>query len=344
MPDVITKLSDAIIPSVFLPYMTQRTAQKSVFRSSGIVVRDPLIDKLANGAGKTFDMPFWNDIAGPNQVESQILSDSVPLTTKKITTAEQVSIAHGRGEGWAHNSLIKYLTAEDPGKEIAEMIAGYWAIDEQGMLIATADGFFAANAANNAGDLINNVAVEVNANVTGATKISAGALIDAEAKLGDSGANLGAIAMHSIPYYGLRKLDLIDFIPDSESKAQIATYMGKRVIVDDQLYRANTSNDGYVYKTFLFGQGAFMMGEADLGAVPIEGGFGTEALEMARVANAGVNQLYSRRRFILHPHGGKWLGGTLAALSPTNTELATTNNWSRVFEKKNVRVVELLTN
>ncbi len=343
MSDAITKIADVIVPSVFLPYMQERTAQLSAFRSSGVVVRDATIDELASGKGKTFDLPFWQDISGPLQVESQLLSDSTPLETKKITTAEQIAIAHGRGEGWQANSLVRYLTAEDPMKAIADLVANYWAIDEQDMLLATADGIFANNASADSSDLINNIAAEATGSVSDATKISASAIIDAEALLGDAGKKLGAIAMHSQVYYRLKKLDLIDFIPDSEGKEQIAIYQGKRVIVDDRLSRAGTTS-GTVYKTYLFAGGAFQMGEAELGSVPIEGGFGTEALEMARDAAAGANKLYSRRRFILHPHGFKWLSVTLAGLSPTNAELKLTANWDRVFEKKNVRIVQLLTN
>jgi len=343
MSDLITKLANVIIPAVFLPYMQERTAQLSAFRSSGVVVRDAMIDKLASGAGKTFDLPFWQDIAGPGQSESQLLSDSTPLETKRITAAEQVAIAHGRGEGWSANSLVRYLTAEDPMAAIADLVAGYWAIDEQNMLIKTADGVFADNVANDSSDLVNNIAAEASGSVTDATKFSAEAAIDAEAKLGDSGGKLGALAVHSKVYYDIKKQGLIDFIPAEDGKSQIAFYQGKRLIVDDSLSRAGTTS-GTVYKCFLFAAGAFQMGEADLGSVQIEGGFGSEALEMARDAAAGVNKLYSRRRFILHPHGFKFTSSSLAGTSPTNAELATTANWDRVFEKKNVRIVELLVN
>lgn len=343
MANVATLLANVIIPAVFLPYMQERTAQLSAFRASGVTVRDATIDELASGKGKTFDLPFWQDISGPLQVESQILSDSVPLETKRITTAEQIAIAHGRGEGWAANSLVRYLTAEDPMAAIADLVANYWAIDEQNMLIATADGIFADNVANDSADLVNNIAAESTGAQSAATKFSASAAIDTEAKLGDAGGKLGAIALHSKVYYDIKRADLIDFIPDSEGKNTIATYQGKRLIVDDSLSRNGTTS-GTVYKTFFFGAGAFQMGEAALGNVPIEGGFGTEALELARDAAAGLNKLYSRRRFILHPHGFKWTSSSLAGQSPTNAELATAANWDRVFEKKNTRIVEMLTN
>lgn len=351
MANLTTLLSDLAaaggIPRVFLPYMQQKTAQLSAFRQSGIVVSDPTVAALASGKGKTFDLPFWNDISGAGggtpQSESQTLSDSTPLETKKITTGEQIAIALQRGEGWAGNKLVQYMTDEDPMMAIADRIANYWAIDEQGILIATADGVFADNAANDSSDLRSNLALETTVGVTAANKVSASALIDAEALLGDHGSQLGAIACHSSVYYNLRKQDLIDFIPDSEAKSQIATYQGKRLIVDDQLTRAGTTS-GNVRKTFLFGAGAFMFGEGDMGNDPIDGGFGTEALELARDAAAGINKLFSRRRFILHPHGWKFASGSLAGNSPTNAELATASNWDRVFEKKNTRIVQLLTN
>lgn len=343
MSNLVTLLSNAIIPSVFLPYMQERTAQLSAFRASGVVVRDSQIDELASGKGKIFDLPFWQDISGPLQTESQILSDSVPLETKRITALEQMAIAHGRGEGFAANSLVRYLTAEDPMKAIAERIANYWAIDEQDMLIATADGIFADNVANDSSDLVNNIASETTGGQSAATKFSTTAFIDAKAKLGDAGSKLGAMAVHSKVYYDIERADLIDFIPDSEGKSSIPTYRGMRLIVDDRLSRAGTTS-GTVYKTFIFAGGAFQMGEAALGSVPIEGGFGTEALELARDAAAGVNKLYTRRRFILHPHGWKWLSVALVGQSPTNAELATATNYDRVFEKKNCRIVEFLTN
>lgn len=342
MSDAITKLSDVIIPSVFLPYMMERTAQLSAFRESGVIVRATEIDTLVTGGGKTFDLPFWQDIAGPSQSQSQILSDTTGIETKKIAAAEQIAIAHQRGEGWQANSMVKFLTAEDPMAAIADRIAKYWAIDEQGMLIATADGVFANNAAADSSDLINNIASETTGGVSDATKFSASAFIDTEAKLGDAAGKLGAIAMHSKVYFDIKKADLIDFIPDSDGKGTIPTYQGKRIVVDDQLSRAGTTS-GTVYKTFIFAGGAFQMGEKDMN-IPIDGGFGAEGLEYARTANVANNQIYSRRRFILHPHGFKFTSSSLAGTSPTNAELATAANWDRVFEKKNVRIVELLTN
>lgn len=40
--------------------------------------------------------------------------------------------------------------------------------------------------------------------------------------------------MHSATEAAL-KLDLIDFLPDSEGKPSLATFQGRRVVVDDSL-------------------------------------------------------------------------------------------------------------
>lgn len=342
MSDVVTKLTDVLIPSKFLPYMQERTAQLSAFQSSGVIATAPELDAFVSGGGKTFDLPFWQDIAGPNQVGSQVLSDSAALETKKIAASEQIAIAHQRGEAWAGNSMVNLLTAEDPMAAIADRIAAYWAIDEQTMLIKTADGVFADNAANDSSDLINNICSESTGGVSESTKFSAEAAIDTEAKLGDAGKKLGAIAMHSQVYYRIKKLGLIDFIPDEDGKEQIAFYQGKRIIVDDQLSRAGTTS-GTVYKTFIFAAGAFQKGEKLL-TDAIDGGFGTLGLELARTPKQHISEIISRRRFILHPHGTKFTSSSLAGKSPTDAELATAANWDRVFEKKNLRVVLLLTN
>jgi hypothetical protein len=58
----------------------------------------------------------------------------------------------------------------------------------------------------------------------------------------------------------LRKLDLIDFIPDSEGKSTLRTFQGRRVVVDDKETAQAGSQDGTVYATVLSSEGAFAHG------------------------------------------------------------------------------------
>jgi hypothetical protein len=147
--------------------------------------------------------------------------------------------------------------------------------------------------------------------------------------------------MHSATEAAVRKLDLLDFIPDSEGKAQIKTFQGRRVIVDDNLpVRAGTT-DGLVYTSYLFGPGAFGKGSSALESQPLQGGTGTEGVEIARVALDSDTVLINRRRYLLHPRGVKFTSASVAGDTPTNAELETGANWTRVFENKNVRIVAI---
>ena len=66
----------------------------------------------------------------------------------------------------------------------------------------------------------------------------------------------------------------------------------------------------------------------------------SEAVEMTRNVLASDDLLVNRRRFILHPRGVKWIG-VPAGASPTNAELATAANWSKVYQDKNIRIVAI---
>ena len=80
-------------------------------------------------------------------------------------------------------------------------------------------------------------------------------------------------------------------------------------------------------------------GAAPLDGTPLQGGFGTEGVELARAPLDSDSILINRRRFILHPRGVKFNSAAVAGDSPTNAELENGANWTRVFENKNVRIV-----
>ena len=69
-----------------------------------------------------------------------------------------------------------------------------------------------------------------------------------------------------------------------------------------------------------------------LDATPLQGGIGTEGVEMARVPLDSDTLLINRRRYILHPRGVKFTSASVAGDSPTNAELETGSNWTRVWE------------
>lgn len=341
MPDAITRLSDAIEPSVFLPYMIERTAEKSRFVQSGIVQRTPEFDALAAGVGGTksggnITMPFWTDLSGAEDILSA--SGGSQDSGKIDGTKKDVAVKQGRRKKWAVNDLVKFLVdSADPLTIIGNLTGDYWARRDQQLLISTLKGVFAAESMST--NLLS-IKAEASANVTDATRLTGVTFLDALQLLGDNKNLLGAVAMHSATETALAKRDLIDYIPESESKAQIPVFMGRRVIVDDSLPVRPGTDTGTpnVYRTYIFAEGAIAHGEQDVSGIPVAGGFGSFGAELARDANATDSYVHFRRLFLMHPRGVKWKG-TPAGEFPTNAELETGTNWEKVFETKNIRMV-----
>jgi len=332
-----TAVADIIIPTEFEKYAIERTAELSRFGDSGIVEMAPEFNALAAGGGREVKMPFWKDLTATRQ----LLSDSASLTVNKVTSDQDISRIHNDAQVWSVNHLAKVISGDDPMQAIVDLVAGYWARTDEGLVISALKGVFAA--ATMSANLLA-IHSESVAAQTSATRLNGATFVDACAKLGDAADRLTAVAMHSGTEAALRKLDLIDFIPDSEGKAMLRTFQGRRVVVDDTLPTRAGSTDGTVYTTYLFGQGAFAKGVAALDGTPLQGGFGTEGVEMARVPLDSDTVLINRRRYILHPRGVKFTSASVAADSPTNAELETGSNWVRVWEAKNVRLVAITHN
>lgn len=294
--------------------MIQKTTEKSALLQSGICSSDSSI-KL--GAGNTIiNLPFWKNLTG----EDEILSDSVAMTVGNITTGKDIACVHLRGRAWSANDLASILAGDNAMTAIGNKTADYWQKQIQKVLINSLAGAFAS--AGVAEKLVNNISTKSGAEAV----ISADAMLDTMAKLGDKSDELTGIMMSSATMFKLLKQDLIDYIPASEGKSALATYMGKRVIVDDSLAGA----DG-VESIYFFGNGAVAFNE------------GTDVInvETDRDTLAGDDLLITRRQFTMHPRGIKWIGEP-TGVTPSNAELATGTNWSLVEEPKNVAITKLI--
>lgn len=308
-----TKIADIIIPEVFNPYVIERTAELSALVQSGIIERDPTFDVLASAGGKLINMPFFKDLTG----DDEVLSDNGALTPGKITTGQDVAALLMRGRAWSVNDLAKALSGADPMGAIGDLVAAYWARQKQKVLISTLTGAFASTS------LVDNVS-DISAGTGAAANFTGETFLDASYKLGDAEEKLTAIMIHSTTLASLRKQNLIETTFDSDNKP-IYTYMGKRVIVDDSLPQA-----AGVYTSYIFGTGAIAEGN---GSAPVP-------TETDRDSLAGEDILINRQHFLLHPRGVAFQNTSVVGSSPTNAELATADNWNRVYENKNIRIVQ----
>ncbi|OIP31087.1 hypothetical protein AUK22_01460 [bacterium CG2_30_54_10] len=335
-----------VTPETFAPYVMHKALSKSQLVSSGIIDKSPVFDKLISGGGLLVDMPFWME---PND-DSEIQSDTVDATVNSITGGNDKARVHFRRSAWGASDLAGQIAGSDPLENLANMLAGYWARQDQKLLINSLTGLFADNLANDAGDLILDISIADGAAVTASNKIIGSSIIDAKSKLGDNHDLLTAIVMHSVPFHQLEKNSLIEYVrvvnaagvtqsvsEGSPNGAQgVPTIFGRRVIVDDSCPAVATGLGGGVrYSSYLFGSGAVAMGE-----VPSKTPF-----EVARNAKRGIDELYVNRQFILHPRGIAWTNATCAGSSPTFAEVALAANWNRVWNQKgDVRIVKLVTN
>jgi hypothetical protein len=310
----VTQISDVVVPSVFAPYVIERTATLSALWQSGVVAPVPGLNLNGAQGGFQINMPFWQDLTGSDEV----LSDSGSLTPAKITAARDISVLHARGKAWSTNDLAKALSGDDPMRAIGDLVAAYWARRMQDLLISTLKGAFLGT---NMSGLVHDISAESG----DAAVIGGETTIDAMQKLGDAKGKLTAFAMHSAVEAKLAKDDMIVYEKDSTGSPVVPTYLGKRVIVDDSMPVSSGT-----YTSYLFGEGAIGYGEGNA-PVPVE---------TDRDSLAGNDILINRRHFVLHPRGVKWLGASVAGDAPTNTEAETAANWERAYEAKNIRIVQ----
>ncbi len=323
-----TRLADVIVPDIFAPYVIERTAAQSKFVQSGIVQRVDEI-KMAGG-GKVIDMPFWKDLTGI----SEIVTSGGTASVGKITASLDRARRFLRQKGWGSEDIAGILAGSDPMRAIGDLVGDFWARDFQTTVISLLKGVFSA--ASMSGN-VSDIAV-TSGSPTTASKFTSLTFIAATQKMGDSRSKLKAVAMHSAVEAALLGNDDIDYIHDSDGKLVMTQYKGLNVVVDDSL-PVETVAGNPVYTTYIFGEGAIAYAE-NTEPKPIDGGIGTWYQEMAREALQGLSLMVNRRDFVLHPRGVKFTDNSVAAETPTNAELEIGTNWERVYEAKNVRIVQ----
>jgi Major capsid protein 13-like len=332
-------VTDVVVPEVFAPYVQVLTEEKSRLINSGAVARDAALDEFLAGGGLTMHAPSWKDLDNDSDNTSGDSSDG-SSSPNKIGSIDEIVVRLSRNNSWSTSDLAAALAGSDPADAIAGRVSAYWQRRLQAMFIATMTGVFNDNEAAPAATehTQNDLTYDVSggAYVDGVTNFSAEAFVDAAVTMGDSMDSLGMVFMHSIVYARMQKNNMIDFVPDATQTINIPTFLGREVIVDDGMPVASG-----VYETWLFGAGALRLGMG-LPKVPVE-------IDRSPAAGngGGVETLYSRTEWCLHPVGHKY-AGTAAKGGPTNA--ATSNNlahagsWMRVFpERKQIKIARLIT-
>lgn len=336
----VTMLEDVIVPEIFVPYVQNRTTEKSRLIQSGALQVSDRLNAALSGEGTTFNQRFFKDLDRDEENTSSA-SDPTDSTPGGINSGREIQVRLSRNKSWGSADLLDSLISPDPMDAIANLVGGYRANRLQRAFVATVRGMFAMNAAApvTSGDKAsthkqNDMTHDISGSAfsDGVTNFNPAGVIAASGTMGDSLNELSMMMVHSVVYQRMQLLNLIDYIPDARGEINVATYMGREVIVDDSM----PSPSSGVYETWLVGAGAFQLG-IGTSKMPVE----TER-KPASFQGGGSEILYHRWENIIHPVGHAWVG-TAAEGGPQNSALQTAANWARVFpERKQIKVARLI--
>ena len=329
-----TTRSDIIIPEIFTPYVIEQSTLRDAFLASGVV--QPMAELNATEGGDTIQVPHWKaNLSG----DFQNLTDSTSLVPKKIQADKQIGVIVHRGDAWSSRDLAALAAGSDPMAAIGAKVADYVANQRQKDLIATVQGVFGALTG---GDSPAFSALRFD--TSGMTTLGPRQCAKARSLLGDQGDKLTAVAMHSAVFYDLVERKAIEYVTNTEARLATAAsgastinafggsivnaytgevtvpqYMGMRVIVSDDLVPTSTN-----YPIYFFTQGAIASGEQ-----------AALRTEVDRDILAKEDAMSIDLHYCYHPVGARWGG----PVNPTQAQLSTVGNWTRVYEVKNLGIV-----
>ena len=316
----ITKLENVIQPEIFRAYVINKTKELSALMSSGIIVSSKEFDELASAPNTLINMPFWESLSG----EEETVKQGGFYTPGNINASKDVARKQMFGNSWGENNLSSLLSGDDPLAAIGDLVSDHWVRVYQKRLLATLEGIYKAPTM---ADKVH----DISSKTGNASLLTGESFIDAGQKMGDAKELLTGVMMHSITEAYLAKRNLISYVQESEQSDQVPYFMRKRVIVDDGIPYDTTNK---ISEMHLFGAGAIALGNGSHPKI-LETEFARDSM-----SHVGEDYLINRKIIVMHPRGVKWVEANVEDEFPTRTELASGDNWERVYEEKQIRIVK----
>jgi hypothetical protein len=338
----LVQLTNAVIAEIYNTYTAVNNPETSAFVQSGVAQRIQLLDDIFNQNGRIAHVPFWNDLSPDD--EPNLSNDSESSSTPLNVAASEWKVRKlFLNQSYKAADLVQDLTKSNPMQQIKNRFGVYWQRQFQRHIIACLKGVLADNVANDSGDMVNDIAGTLNSDVGNDTLFSREAMVNAAFTSGDKFDDYDTIAVHSMVYARMVKNDDIEFIKPSAGTLLIPTFMGRRVVVDDQLPHTDAEgsgagDDAATYTSILFGSGA------------IGYGMGTPShpswvkREEEEGNGGGTEKIGERQHWVIHPTGYDFLSSSIAGASPSRAELEEAAQWNRVIDRKNIPLAYLITN
>lgn len=325
---------------VFGDMMQEADFWSNPIMASGIVQQDASIMDLIGSQGNVATIPMYKPLnihdENMGALNNDGLTDNIP---QEISGDKQTCMLIQRMKAFKAKDFTQELTGADPLTNIKNKIQGYYTQVWENEMMNIANAVLGLEALeDHVLDLSVTSGTASEANMIGATT-----LIDAEQKaLGDMGGGLGLMVLHSKIYAAYKKLGLVEYdkftVGNALQKEVVLPHIGGKIPLVTDYYTVDTSAVGFpVFKTFLFGEGAFRSADKKNYKNQYTTNYDPEKA-------AGTEMFYTKQGKVLHPNGISLAVDNIAKESPTFAELGATDNYTLKFNHKNVKMGIIKTN
>ena len=340
-----TTIANLWSPQIWINGADETVRTFPSFITSGAVVRNPLFDEIASGAGTSANIPFFKDISDTG--ENPQVEGSAP-TLNNHNSGTQIAAILNREASFGASALSSAVTGQDVVADITRQLGIRRQKGIQTTVINVLRGLTAFGSAPGTAAALSGVrydlSLEVGASPAAGQLISSNAFNTAAALLGELRDGLmqgGAILMHPNIEAALLNADSLNwtYVALSDQKYVLPKYKGIPVYRSNLLVR-NGSTSGVVYDTYLIAPGAIGLGQKPQVGDQVD----ASSLQYYPRPDLNEEQIYDRLRYLIHVRGTAFTG-TPSGQSASNTELATSTNWSLRFQTADrTGVVQLRTN
>ena len=337
MPRTGTFGGFAFDPEVFSRYMSENATWNDRILASGVLVQDNTIMDLIGEKGNVATIPFYTAI---DEFDSQALNNDglTDNTPVEISGSKQTCMLIQRMKAWKAQDFTKELTGAEPMTHVANSVAGFYKQTRTRDLMSVIDAVLSLSGMeNHVTDLtLSDEDAGKGTAVSDANKIDDTTLIFAQQKaLGDSSENMGLLVLNSFMFAKYKAMGLVDYnkytIANAVAKdVELPTIGGFIPLVSDR-FTVDTTGTNPVYKTYMLGAGAILTCDKTNYENPYYSDYDPET-------KAGIQKLYTKQGYVLHPNGFSFKADKIAKESPTVTELGTKANWSLAYKEKNIRM------
>lgn len=325
---------------VFTDMMQEADFWKNDILASGIVQQDASIMSAIGSEGNVATIPMYKPLnvfdEGMGALNNDGMTDNVPVET---SGDKQTCMLVQRMKAFKAKDFTAELTGADPLGNIKGKIQNYYTQVWENELMNIAQAVLGVDGLS---DHVTDLSV-TSGTIAETNKIKETTLIDAEqAALGDMAGGLGLIVMNSKIYAAYQKMGLVEFDKYTvgnviQQEISLPRIGGKIVKVTDY-YTVDTSVSGFpVYKTYLFGEGAFKSCDKNNYKNQYTTNYDPETA-------AGTDKFYTKQGKVLHPNGLSLAVDNIEKDSPMFAELGNKANWSLKFNHKNVKMGVIKTN